>query len=255
MSEHSSCICCVHDEGKAQKANAGRLFACFGRILKTCHSAVSKKTLCSKESQLDSRRMPADRCGSEMQLHTLHRHMESRMRNSNAMQSTREQNFFSWGKQEHSSPGLAGRVKNTNRRGKHIEHTVCTSTSDQKRWLEGSSREGATKGIPKELQGNSELCEAELFLSVAPQALRSNWKHQQHSGCREGGEKREPRDHWQSMCLAANASISSLEHAFHSTEQEQKCPMQRKPLHTRQKCPYTQLNSPYTFTLLMPSAS
>lgn len=72
-----SVICCVHDVGKAQEANTGGLYACFGEILKIRHSAVSKKTLCSKESQLDSRKMPANRCGSKMLLHILHRHMET----------------------------------------------------------------------------------------------------------------------------------------------------------------------------------
>lgn len=55
-----SVICCVHDEGKAQEANTGGLYACFGEIITIHHSAVSKKMLFSKESQTAGRCLQTD---------------------------------------------------------------------------------------------------------------------------------------------------------------------------------------------------
>lgn len=104
ISEHFS-LYIVHDEDKDQRANAGRTFSGFRETLRTRHSAVPKKMLCSKENQLDRGKMLGNRCGSEndtAHVTQTHGNIKSRMRNLNVMRSKREQNNFFWGKQSNA---------------------------------------------------------------------------------------------------------------------------------------------------------
>lgn len=56
----------MHNEDADPRANAERrTFAYLGEILKTCHSDVSKKMLCSKGKQLHRGKMLSNTCGSE----------------------------------------------------------------------------------------------------------------------------------------------------------------------------------------------
>lgn len=73
------------------------MFAGFREALRTRHSAVSKKMLCSKENQLDRGKMLGNSCGSEndpAHVTQTRGNIKSRMRNLNVMRSTREQNKF-----------------------------------------------------------------------------------------------------------------------------------------------------------------